>query len=181
MIRFSCLTSLLFFSLAIVFHPAQADESHCERGVGENRANTPARAFELLRDGTVVHSETNLQWAQCAIGQEWSRDTCSGIAEVFDWNNAQTAIDDFNRNGGLGGFTDWRLPTVEELESIAEHCREAPAINSSIFPNTPWAGFWSSSNGEDDPEYAWFVGFYYGLAFEYSRSASYRVRPVRSR
>jgi hypothetical protein len=161
--------------------PALADEGHCQRGIGETRANTPAGAFELPRDGTVIHSTTNLQWAQCAIGQDWTRDGCSGNAEVFSWEDAQSAIGAFNRNGGVGGFSDWRLPTVEELETVVEHCREAPAINTTIFPDTPWAGFWTSSDGNDDPEYAWFVGFYRGLSFEYSRSASYRVRPVRSR
>ncbi len=175
------LTSLCFIGLVMLLNPVLADESHCERGIGEDRASTPASAFELLRDGTVIHADTGLQWAQCAIGQEWNRESCSGVAEVFDWDGAQTAIDAFNRNGGVGGFTDWRLPTVEELESIAEHCREAPAINTTIFPDTPWAGFWTSSDGAENAEYAWFVGFYYGLAFEYSRLASYRVRPVRSR
>ena len=181
MFKSTFFTSLLFFGLAAIATPALADQSHCERGVGENRAKTPASAFELLRDGTVVHTATDLQWAQCAIGQEWNRDSCTGTAEVFTWEDAKAAIDAFNRNGGMGGFTDWRLPTREELESIAEHCREAPAINTMIFPKTPWAGFWTSTNGDANHEFAWFVGFYYGLAFEYSHSASYRVRPVRNR
>ncbi len=181
MIRSSFFTSLFFISLAFIVGPALAGEGHCEPGVGEERANTPAGAFEFLRDGTVIHSDTNLQWAQCAIGQDWGPDSCTGIADVFTWDDAKAAVEAFNRNGGVGGYTDWRLPTVDELETIAEHCREAPAINTTIFPDTPWAGFWSSSDGNDNAEHAWFVGFYYGLSFEYSRSASYRVRPVRSR
>lgn len=174
-------TSLWLLAIVVAVNPALADESHCESGVGENRALTPASAFELPHDGTVVHTATGLQWAQCAIGQDWNRNSCLGTAEVFTWNDARAAIDALNGNGGLAGFTDWRLPTREELESIAETCREAPAINSNIFPNTPWAGFWSSSSGDSNSEHAWFVGFYYGLAFEYSQAASYRVRPVRIR
>jgi hypothetical protein len=159
--------------------PVLANESHCQQGIGENRASTPASAFELLRDGSVIQRQANVQWAQCALGQTWNRSGCDGRALAFDWDGATRAIAEFNSDGGLAGHADWRLPTRTELEAIVEKCREAPAINEIVFPNTPWAGFWSSDIAND--EHAWFVGFYYGLPLEYSRSASYRVRPIRDR
>jgi len=158
-----------------------AVDRHCQEGVGESDPATPADAFELPRDGTVIHSPTQLQWAQCALGQSWSRDFCTGQATSMDWDQANEAVVALNRSGELAGYTDWRLPSRTELESIVETCREAPAINENIFPNTPWAGFWTRSLDTGDPETAWFVGFYGGLAFDYSRDSSYRVRPVRDR
>jgi len=168
--------------LAIYFLSAPqswAVDSHCMGGIGEDEARTPDSEFELPSDGTVIHGTTELHWAQCALGQSWSRDFCTGSATSMTWNEANEAIDALNQSGELAGYTDWRLPSRVELESIVENCREAPAINENIFPNTPWAGFWTSSLDTEEEDHAWFVGFYYGLTFEYSRDSSYRVRPVR--
>lgn len=171
----------IIVTIILAIPAALANESHCEAGVGEQRASTPTSEFELPRDGTIIHSRTRLQWAQCALGQSWSRDFCTGQAQPFNWENARAAVEQVNRSGELGGYRDWRLPTREELETIVEKCRQAPSINENVFPNTPWAGFWTSSTNTSEADQAWFVGFYYGLPFEYSRDSSYRVRPVRSR
>lgn len=167
--------------LMVAITPALGVDRHCQEDVGEDEASTPDDAFELPRDGTVIHSRTGLQWAQCALGQSWSRDFCTGQATSMSWDQANAAVASLNRSGELAGYTDWRLPSRSDLESIVETCREAPAINENIFPNTPWAGFWTSSLDTGDPNTAWFVGFYSGLAFDYSRASSYRVRPVRNR
>jgi len=158
-----------------------ANDQHCQSDVGDDEAATPGNEFEVPRDGTVIHSRTSLQWAKCALGQSWSRDFCTGQARSMTWNQANEAVERLNRSGELGGYTDWRLPSRSDLESIVETCREAPSINENIFPNTPWAGFWSSSLDTGDAATAWFVGFYKGLTFDYSRESSYRVRPVRNR
>ncbi|MEN1727750.1 MAG: DUF1566 domain-containing protein [Pseudomonadota bacterium] len=171
----------LLAALLLIAPAALAQDRHCQGGIGEDESSTPDTAFELPRDGTVIHSRTRLQWAQCAMGQSWSRDLCEGQATSMTWEEANTAVDALNQNGELAGYTDWRLPSREDLENIVELCREAPAINENIFPNTPWAGFWTSSLDTEEENHAWFVGFYYGLAFEYDRGSSYRVRPVRSR
>jgi hypothetical protein len=177
LLRAMVVLALLMFTAAT----ASAVDRHCQDEVGEDEAATPDDAFELPRDGTVIHSRTGLQWAQCALGQSWSRDFCTGQATSMTWDQANAAIDALNRSGELAGYTDWRLPSRTELESIVETCREAPAINENIFPNTPWAGFWTRSLDTGDPATAWFVGFYGGLTFDYSRAAGYRVRPVRNR
>ena len=188
---------------------ALADDSHCEDGVGRNSPTTPDRDFIEMDNGVVQHAPTGLQWSRCAIGQTWSRGRCQGSADVFYWNEAREAVDQLNRTGRLAGHSNWRLPTVEELATLIEKCREAPAINTDIFPNTPWSGFWTSTlhfdgnnrlddydpehvevdakygaHEDDDerdiyPEEAWFVGFYKGLEYPYDIESSYRLRPVR--
>jgi len=46
---------------------------------------------------------------------------------------------------GLCGRNDWRLPSIGELEGIANFGGAAPLIDQTYFPNTPAASFWSSS------------------------------------
>ena len=36
----------------------------------------------------------------------------------------------------LCGYTDWRMPTVEELHNIVDHSRQNPAIDVAYFPRT---------------------------------------------
>lgn len=170
-----CILGLLVASVA------QANQSHCQNGVGERRATTPFSMFEPLENGTVIHNGNGLQWSQCALGQSWNGRGCDGAALALTWEEAQRAIEQLNSENRLAGHNDWRLPSLTELESLIEKCRAAPAINERAFPNTPWAGFWTSSVDTSEEDHAWFVGFYHGLSYEYSRAASYRVRPVRDR
>ena len=140
---------------------ALARDAHCDDNVGERASTTPDSDFAVLGNGVVQHRPSGLQWAQCAIGQRVAGSTCIGNASVFNWDEARQAVEQLNRSGELAGNTDWRLPTVEELTQLVEKCREAPSINTSIFPNTPWTGFWTSTlhyDGKDrldnhDPEH----------------------------
>ncbi|HKL49935.1 MAG TPA: DUF1566 domain-containing protein [Wenzhouxiangellaceae bacterium] len=126
-----------------------AQDEYCDAGARSDRATTPTRDFVDLGDGVVQHGRTGLQWSRCAIGQRFNAGGCDGAATVFFWDEARDAVDQLNATGELGGYTDWRLPTVEELRSIVEECREAPSINIEIFPDTPWSGFWSATLHDD--------------------------------
>jgi hypothetical protein len=45
----------------------------------------------------------------------------------------------------LAGRDDWRLPSAVELQSIVDYGHSAPSIDSTVFPNTPAAVFWTST------------------------------------
>lgn len=124
---------------------ASAQNEHCNENGRSNRATTPSSDFADVGGGVVQHRPTGLQWSRCSVGQIWNGGSCSDAAGVFYWNEAQDAVDQVNTTGALAGYSDWRLPTVEELATLIEKCREAPAINPEIFPNTPWSGFWTST------------------------------------
>ena len=73
-------------------------------------------------------------------------------------------VADVNALPGLCGYIDWRMPTVKELEGIADLGRVNPAIDPTYFPNTPRSDVWSGSPFANDSSYAWGVGFVIGGA-----------------
>ena len=79
----------------------------------------------------------------------------------------------------LGGFSDWRVPTRPELESIVDLARHHPSIDTEVFPDTPNDWFWSVSPYAYDSSYAWVVDFLDGSSSYNDVSDNYRVRCVR--
>ncbi|MDX1625621.1 MAG: DUF1566 domain-containing protein [Wenzhouxiangellaceae bacterium] len=137
--RFAIPATVLALALAA---PVLAEEEYCQDDVGTDRATTPTEQF-VIDGASVVHRTSGLEWSRCALGQEFDGRACTGSAISMTWAEARQAVDELNRSGLLEGHRDWRLPTVEELLTIVERCREAPAINPDVFPDTPWTGFWT--------------------------------------
>lgn len=147
--KFKLTAAAVTIALVTFGGAASAQNNYCTDGASKDRATTPAADFVDLGNGIVEHEPTGLQWSRCAIGQTFNGRGCDGAATVFHWDEARDAIDRLNASGELAGYSDWRLPTVEELRSIVEECRETPAINPDIFPDTPWSGFWTSTLHDD--------------------------------
>jgi formylglycine-generating enzyme required for sulfatase activity len=79
----------------------------------------------------------------------------------------------------FGGFSDWRLPSVKELESIVDLSKYSPAINTAWFPNTVPSYYWSSTTYAYYVDYAWWVSFNYGYVSADDKANAYAVRAVR--
>ena len=88
--------------------------------------------------------------------------TCTGVADTKKCNT-QSYVTAVNRVG-LCGKTDWRLPTVDELLSLANAgTRTTAAIDEHYFPNTKETFHWSSSPDATVSANAWEVSFYADL------------------
>ncbi|HEY7886374.1 MAG TPA: DUF1566 domain-containing protein [Cellvibrionaceae bacterium] len=141
-------------------------------------SSTPSEAFSPHADGTVTHKLTGLMWMRCSLGQHWDGNTCKGRAQTYSWH---TAANEATTNQ-YAGFTDWRLPTREELEGIVEQSCETPAINTEVFPATPSNWYWSGTmSGRNDSasNLAWYVSFSLGRVHNQQKTLFGRVRLVR--
>jgi len=82
---------------------------------------------------------------------------------------------------GLCGFTDWRMPTRDELGSISDPRKTStpPSINSDYFPHTQAGEYWSGNDYQFHWNTAWLWNFENGLdRVEWKESPRY-VRLVR--
>jgi hypothetical protein len=114
-------------------------------------------------------------WMRCSLGQKWETNTCSDTALIFSWSEGLNAT----ANHEFAGYTDWRLPNKNELESIVEARCSYPAININVFPATPETYFWSSSPYAPVAQAAWSIDFAYGTVNATVKSASLHIRLVR--
>ena len=135
----------------------------------------PNERYEIHGNGTVTDMLTGLMWLQCSLGQDLN-DNCSGAASELNWQEALEDAESY----ALDRYTDWRLPNIKELDSLAALDRYNPAINSTVFPNTPSSWYWSASPYAGVSNSAWRLGFDDGYDSSGSRSSGGHVRLVRS-
>ncbi|SEI38655.1 Protein of unknown function [Allopseudospirillum japonicum] len=167
----------------------------------ERRLAEHGRRYRDHGDGTVTDTQTGLMWMRCSIDQQWNGTTCTGEASEHSWAGANA----FTNQHRFAGRSDWRLPTVDELETLVycssgqrrpsarpngKYVRETngecegdyhqPRINQSAFPNTPQGWYWSSSPYADYASTAWYVSFGDGRVDYLNKRANGRVRLVRA-
>lgn len=128
-------------------------------------------------DGTVTDTKTKLMWMQCAEGQSGPR--CEGRAQEYMWDMAMSLPVQLNQRGGFAGYTDWRLPTAQELHSLVR-LDERPTICSEAFPNAPLDMFWSSTVVDAGRKEVWNVYFGSGSMGSNQGDNVYAVRLVRT-
>lgn len=108
-----------------------------------------------------------------ATGLVWQK---SDDDDLKTWSEAREYCQ--NLELPSGGWTDWRLPSVEELISIVDYGAHDPAINP-VFWGTEQLPYWSATTMPDDSGGAQIVGFINGTVSWDYRSAEYNVRCVR--
>lgn len=127
---------------------------------------------ELLY-GVWTDLHTGLMWSRISIGQEWKDGSCIGEAHEVQWNNAKQACKEFN----LGSFSNWRLPTVEELKTLM--------VYSNTGYNCPKSTLFKPVENEWGK---YFSVTYFGVCFDKGDidiyddefDVSWYVRPVRN-
>ncbi len=101
-------------------------------------------------DGTITDLDTGLMWTQAP-------------SSAMNWTSALTYAEGLT----TGGFSDWRLPNVKELQSLEDIPRAtasatttAPNLNRTLFPAATATAYWSSTSVKSGtPTQAWLVDF----------------------
>jgi Protein of unknown function (DUF1566) len=163
-------------SLVLILLPVIVSAQTCQ--TASIPATTPTSRFTVNNNGTVSDSKTGLMWKKCSEGQSGA-DCSGGSAATYTWQQALQQAQTVNNGGGFAGYSDWRVPNVKELVSITEKQCVEPAINLTVFPNTPSNWFWSSSPYASYSYYAWIVDFNSGYSSSNYKSNNNNVRLVR--
>lgn len=138
----------------------------------------PAPRFSLqISESCMTDNLTGLMWPRNA-------NLFSGIQT---WTIALTEVESMNakpsaKGYNLCGYTDWRLPNINELVSLVNYGQTSPAIwlESQGFSSVQsTSNYWSSSVYASSKGYAWYVSFNDGSMSGRSTSNSYYVWPVR--
>jgi hypothetical protein len=120
-------------------------------------------------------------------GLTWLKNT---DAIKRDWTAAMAFCKGLDGRDGRGNYTDWRLPSEDELRSLMDSKYDSPALS-----NTDGTGKWTAGDPFTDvrTDYYWTsissklytatiasrMLLYYGLSSEGDKTHAYYVWPVR--
>jgi len=93
--------------------------------------------------------------------------------------NTQSYIDDINE-AQLCSYSNWRLPTRDELKTIINYYGDDILIDLDFFPNTQKETYWTSMTAKDNPSLAYEIPFFYGGSIVREKSIDTYIRLVRS-
>jgi hypothetical protein len=146
-----------------------------------------ARSYVDNGDGTITDTKTGLMWEKLSDdGSIHDKDGWYGWADAF-----ATKVAALNGGGGFAGYTDWRVPNVNELQSIVNYGAVSPPVSPAF--NTGCVAlctvtscsctqsdfYWSSSTAQYNPQLAWLVYFTGGHVVANFKSSGGYVRAVR--
>lgn len=131
-------------------------------------------------DNVVVDPQTGLMWVRelARVFREPGSGP-EGPNASMDWEAARRAVAALD----YAGFGDWRLPNVQELQSLVDFGRALPAWEPALFgPSldvvaSPY--FWTATTSPLQAEEAYYVNFVDGHAHPWHKAIHFSVRPVR--
>jgi uncharacterized protein DUF1566 len=123
------------------------------------------KRFKLVLGGAaVIDKETGLVWEK------------SPSTATNNWADAMNTC----RSKAVGNRKGWRLPTVEELASLADPTAANPSLPSGHpFSTVQSSGYWSASTSVSNNTGAWVVSFLNGSVDGLDKASSIYVWCVR--
>lgn len=137
----------------------------CVRG-SMSVISVTANNFVDSGEGYIVDEETGVIWQEGDSG------------DTMRWNDSIAYCDDLS----LAGFTDWRLPTINEAITYVDY--SSPTLVNSLFTSGSWC-YWSETTvsiGSSAYGVCFYSPGFVGEIYPYSKSGGgpgYRARCVR--
>lgn len=135
------------------------------------RDNVTELVWEIKTDDDSIHDKDNTY--------RWGGVSALGSGTIGDYYNDWDNLVNGSNAERLCGFSDWRVPTIDELSSISNYGHFQNAIDMDYFPNANRA--WSSSPYAPYLSYAWNINFVDGNIYHSGRNNNYSVRLVYSK
>ena len=121
-----------------------------------------ARRYAQNDTDVVTDLVTGLQWQD------------NDVNVTKSWNEAILYCYDLRLDGD-----GWRLPTIEELETLVDYGVSEPSLRQPPFRHIMNGGYWSGSGFVRNDDYGWAIFFTNGKSVLWSKSKEYYVRCVR--
>jgi hypothetical protein len=173
--------------LAVSLVPTPGSAQAQGRGGGP----APAQAGRFVDNGdeTITDTQTGLMWEKktTAVGSGTSANDVRDVDNTFTWEYAMNEyVDRLNgrlianaNDGAFARHTDWRVPTMPELQSIVD--TSAPGRINPIFGPNASASYWTSSKRLLGPTAVpWYVGFGTDIPVYVGQPFRFHVRAVRN-
>ena len=138
---------------------------------GELRQGIPWPEPRFVREDDLVRDRlTNLAWSR----------TANLTGQPVSWEGALQAVAglDAGQDGGPG---PWRLPTINELESLVDCSRHTPALPAGHPFTSLQEGYWSATTSFFETDWAWVLYLHKGACgVGHKPGATFHVWPVRA-
>lgn len=180
----SCTTDVQSNSNNVVFAvPPTGQTISYTNGDDADQRTTPISTtrFADNANGTFTDELSGLTWLgvrQCIFDQTWS----SAINFTNQLAEGSGMCAELNDGSVVG---EWRLPNVNELQSLVDYQRQSPAFATGIpytgtWDDFPWGRYWSSTSFVADPnQNAWIVSSGFGQVSVYGKENVARAFAVR--
>ncbi len=156
-----------------------------------------ARSFTDNGDGTITDNTTGLMWEKKSndgsVHDMSNSYTWSTGTNDMDGTMVTTFLATLNSGGGFAGYTDWRIPNLNELHSLlnfeiaypgppvfaefSSACTSGCTVTTCSCTST--GNHWSSTTYQQNASSAWFAYFSDGATYDDTKTTAHRVRAVR--
>jgi hypothetical protein len=104
----------------------------------------------------VTDNNTDLQWQRTLPATYVGCTGGNPVGSICKWQEAVN----YCENLVYGGYEDWRLPYIKEMESIIDYGIKGPAVDDYFFNIVNLGWYWTSSTSSNISTSAWGISLY---------------------
>lgn len=140
----------------------------------------PAMDMQPLDDqGSMTPQTTPACLSDRRTGLIWELLATGTSRAALPWDQVAALAKTLNERAYCGRRS-WRLPTHQELQSIADYGRLAPAIDPTLFTDATHESYWTADLLVGKPDAVWTIQFIDGGSKPTPKASAQRVRLVAS-